>query len=203
MTLVLIGSLFVSMVVLALIPGPGVLAVVARSSVLGFQHGVSTTVGIVAADFIFVTLALLGLTALSELLGTFFVIVKYIGALYLVWLGISLILSKPSPNKTEKVKTSTHLASFTTGLVITLSNPKAILFYVSFFPAFLDLSQVTLGDAFVIYVITAIAIGGVMLAYAFLADRARAASQSSDNYYLRYGAGAILVGSGAYVAART
>ena len=61
MTIAAAIALFTSMVVLALIPGPGVLVVTARSASAGLRHGLSTTVGIVVGDFVFITLALLGL----------------------------------------------------------------------------------------------------------------------------------------------
>ncbi|MBK1649645.1 LysE family translocator [Rhabdochromatium marinum] len=197
-------ALFGTMVILALIPGPGILAVVARTLAAGFRHGISTVVGIVVGDFVFITFALLGLTALSELMGNLFVIIKYAGAAYLIWLGGSLVFSKHSGTQTRPVHESNYLASFSAGLFITLGNPKAILFYLSFFPAFLDLSAVSELDALVIYAIATTAVGGVMLGYAYAAHRAKSTlGRLRGGPFLRYGSGALLMGSGVFVAARS
>ncbi len=203
MTLSSALTLFLTMVLLALIPGPGVLVVAGRAASAGLRHGFSVTVGIVAGDFIFIILALLGLAALADVMGSFFFVVKYLGAAYLLWLGFSIALSKPGAADIRQVQAPSHLASFIAGLVTTLSNPKAILFYVSIFPSLLDLSQIDLAETAVIFAITTLAVGGVMLAYAWLSHKARSSFRdSSGNPLLRYGSGAMLVGSGLFVAAR-
>ena len=191
------------MIALAITPGPGILAVVARSSVGGFRHAVSTTAGIVLGDFVFITFALLGLATLSEVLGHLFVIVKYIGAVYLIGLGLAIVLSKPDTGIVRAAHSPSHLASFSAGLIITLSNPKAILFYVSFLPTFLNLSRLSIVDAVVLYIVAAIAVGSVMLGYGYITCRAKTSYRAlSQKPYLRYGAGAVLVVSGIYVAIR-
>lgn len=196
-------ALFGSMVVLALIPGPGILVVVARTLASGLRHGASTVAGIIAGDFVFITLALLGLAVLSELMGSFFIVLKYLGAAYLVWLGISLVFSKAKRSQIAPVSAPSHLASFSAGLFITLSNPKAILFYLSFFPAFLDLTQVTALDAAILYAIATVAVGGVMGAYAYAAHKSKSLIRMPNGgRYLRYTSGALLIGSGVFVATR-
>jgi threonine/homoserine/homoserine lactone efflux protein len=191
------------MVVLALIPGPGILAVVARTLAAGLRHGASTVAGVVAGDFVFITLALLGLAALSELMGGFFAAIKYLGAVYLIWLGISIALAKSSGMQVRPICEPSHLASFAAGLLTTLGNPKAILFYLSFFPAFVDLSQVSALDVSIMYAIATIAVGGVMYGYAYAAYKAnRSFRMSQSGPFLRYGSGALLVGSGVFVATK-
>ncbi len=191
------------MIALAITPGPGILAVVARSSTGGFHHAISTTVGIIAGDFVFITLALLGLATLSGALGDFFVVVKYIGAAYLIWLGFAIVLSKSDKSRVRKVCSPNHLASFLAGLIITLSNPKAILFYVSFLPTLLNLSQTSIIDAVILYSVAATAVGSVMLGYGYIACKANMSYQNlSKRPYLRYGSGIVLIVSGIYVAIR-
>ena len=196
-------ALFISMIVLAVIPGPGVLAVSARSSAGGFSHGISATVGIVAGDYVFISCALAGLATLSALLGDLFFIIKYLGSAYLIWLGVSLMLSKSITSATPRIKSLSHVMSFSSGLVTTLSNPKAILFYLSFFPAFLDLSSISVSTAILLYILATISVGGVMLGYAYLATIATGIySKSAKNLAIKNGAGTMLIGSGIYVAAR-
>jgi len=196
-------ALFFAMVLLALIPGPGVLIVTARAMSGGLLHGALATAGVVAGDYVFIALAILGLVTLSSVLGELFIIIKYIGAAYLVWLGISLMRAPVSGKPQPAAGSPNRLASFLTGLITTLGNPKAILFYISFFPAFLDLERVSLADAVIVYAITTVAIGGVMFGYAVAAVKAKSAlSNTAGIRALRMGSGSILLGSGIYVATR-
>jgi threonine/homoserine/homoserine lactone efflux protein len=96
MTLSIIAALFGIMVVGALIPSVSVITVSARSAASGFIHGVFTTMGIVVGDILFILLAILGLSVLAETLGSLFVLVKYLGSAYLIWLGIALETKKQS-----------------------------------------------------------------------------------------------------------
>lgn len=103
----------------------------------------------------------------------------------------------------EELFRSRLVSALSADLVTTLGNPKAILFYLSFLPAFFDFSQVSIFDAVILYVVATIALGGVMLGYAYVAHKAKASYQSSNKAKcFRYGSGAMLVGSGVYVAAR-
>jgi len=207
MTLASSFALFFAMLVLAVIPGPGIMAVLARTGAAGFGHGASTTAGIVVGDFVFITIAVLGLAALSSWVGELFVVVKYCGAAYLIWLGISVLLSSRKAKGTEQqmpvIKTANHFASFLVGLVITLGNPKAILFYLSFLPAFMDLAALTFLDMLILYFIATLAVGGVMLGYAFMAHLARRKLQSVNSpACLRQGSSVMLIACGLYVAVR-
>ena len=101
-------SLFIAMFILAVIPGPGILIVVARSINAGFRHGISTSLGIVAGDFVYITLAIFGLTTLSASLGYFFIYVKYFGAAYLIFLGLSLLFARSKKNKSYVTKPINH-----------------------------------------------------------------------------------------------
>lgn len=191
------------MVVLAAIPGPGIMIVVSRTLSQGFTAGVVTSMGIVAGDFVFIVLVVYGLSAMSEFLGGLFLVVKYAGATYLIWLGLKVLLTSNSTDSSTVKNNPKHATNFIAGLLTTLSNPKAILFYVSFFPAFLDLSTVTIMNFGAIFLVTFIAIGGVMVLYAFLTWKTgRALKASSASKYVKYGAGATLIGSGLYVATR-
>lgn len=129
MTLASSITLLLALIVLALIPGPGVLAVTSRAAAEGLKHGLILTVGIVAGDFIFITFALLGLSALSGVMGNMFIVIKYIAAAYLIWMGLSLAILKQQPASKPIQYSASYTNSFLIGLITTLSNPKAILFY--------------------------------------------------------------------------
>lgn len=192
------------MIALAAIPGPGVIAVTARSVGAGLPHGLWAAAGVVAGDYVFITLALLGLVTLANIMGELFVVIKYIGAAYLIWLGINLMRTKSSLTKGNTVSAPKYSASFAAGLFTTLGNPKAIVFYISFFPAFLDLSNVALLDALCIFAVATVAIGGVKVSYAWIAHKASTRySGYTDSKALKISSGSMLIGSGIYVAARS
>ena len=197
-------ALFGSMIVLAFIPSVSVLVVSARSASSGFTHGVFTTIGIVAGDIIFIILAIYGLSVVAEFMGSRFSLIKYLGGAYLIWLGINLWRSKPGTGEVENNIEPSILSSFLAGLLITLGDQKAILFYLGFFPAFLDLSSVTLADTGIIIVIATLAVGGAKLVYACMADRAsRLLSGSSATKTINIVAGTVMVGVGVVLAVKT
>ncbi|MBT8120321.1 MAG: LysE family translocator [Gammaproteobacteria bacterium] len=165
-------ALFGAMLVLAAMPSGSVLMVVSRSADSGFVHGTLTALGIVVGDIVFILIAILGLSLLAESKSEAFVLVKYIGGAYLVWLGMRMLLAKPAKLQTKKGSAAAMSSSFFSGLLFTLADQKALLFYLGFFPAFIKLSSMTLTDIAVIISITLLAVGGVKVAYAFMADRA-------------------------------
>jgi len=161
------------MIVLALVPSISVLAVTARAAALGFSHGLFTAIGIVVADILFILIAVYGLALIAAMMGDQFRLLQYLGAAYLIWLGISLWRAEAKTGVADSVRQSSRFASFLTGLLITLADQKAILFYLGFFPAFIDLSRMTVTDTLIIVIIAIIGVGGAKLAYALLAVRAR------------------------------
>ena len=173
MTLTTTCSLIVAMTLLAITPDTSVIAVVARSIYSGFQQSLITIGGILFGDFIFILLAIGGLTTVMNTMESFFLLVKYFGGGYLIYLGVLMCKSKPQMIEVEAVRESSVLNSFTSGLLITISDPKAILFYVSFLPAFLDLHHISTRDILLIMLSATIAVGGVKLVYAYTADKAK------------------------------
>ncbi len=111
---------------------------------------------------------------IAQALGDLFLVVKICGGAYLVFLGVKLWVKKPElvSGKYGK-RTGLGWGNFTSGLVITLSNPKVILFYCGFLPTFLDLSLLTLIDLMVVVAIVTTVLASVLGIYAFLASAAR------------------------------
>lgn len=199
MTFSSIVALFGGMAVLAFIPSVSVLTVSARSAVYGFIHGVFTTIGIVVGDIIFIALAIFGLSVIAQTMGSLFVLVKYLGGAYLIWLGIRLWKSKSKAVQAEGMIKPSLLSSFLTGLLITLADQKAILFYLGFFPAFLDLSAISYLDASIIILIAIVAVGGVKLCYAYMADRACLLISFKTYQGINITAGIVMIAVGLFV----
>lgn len=164
-------ALFGAMALLAALPSISVLAVTSRAVTSGFAAGAAVSLGVVVGDIAFILVAVLGLAVLVEALGPWFVLVRLLGGLYLIWLGLNLWRAT---GKEDEVRASrpSPASSFITGLLITLGDQKAIFFYLGFFPAFLDLSLMTALDIALVALIAAVSVGGVKLMYAWMAARA-------------------------------
>jgi len=194
-----IAALGSAMMILAAIPSVSVLAVSTRSATYGLIHGIFTSLGIVIGDIVFIILALWGLSFLMETLGDLFVFIKYLGGSYLIFLGVGLCRSKLSDLEVEKTLKSSLISSFLTGLFITFADQKAVLFYLGFFPAFFDASQISYVDTGIIISITIVAVGGVKIAYALMADRTRLLMSQKTRKGLNIAAGWVMIGAGIFV----
>lgn len=199
MTFSNIAAMFGVMVVGALIPSVSVLAVSARSAASGFIHGVFTALGIAIGDIIFILIAIFGLSVLAERMGSLFVLIKYLGGAYLIWLGVALWRAKSQAVETEGIIESSLLASFLAGLLITLVDQKAILFYLGFLPAFLDLSAMSYFDTGIIIVMAVVAVS-TKLVYAFMADRAsQLFKNTSAIKKINIAAGSVMIVIGVFI----
>ncbi|MCP4765636.1 MAG: LysE family translocator [Gammaproteobacteria bacterium] len=172
LTLTTVSALLGTLIVLAIVPSVSVLAVSARAAAFGFTHGMFTALGIVVADILFIVIAVYGLALIAELMGDQFRLIQYLGAAYLIWLGISLWRADAKASAADNVSQSSWFSSFLAGFLITLGDQKAILFYLGFFPAFIDLSTMTPADTLITILIAIVGVGGAKLVYAYLADRA-------------------------------
>lgn len=173
MTLLSAITLFFAMLVSALIPGPSVMTVISRSITFGVKSGLMVTLGILLADYIFIALALSGLLAVASLLGELSIYLKYIGALYLMLIAYFTWRADVSLDQPEEQKNTGLISNGIMGLLVGISNPKAILFYMGFFPAFVELSSIGLYEVLTIIMIASFAIGGVLSMYACAGAKAR------------------------------
>lgn len=197
-------ALFIIMITLAAIPSTSVALVVARSATMNLANGVAVSMGIVVGDLIFVMLAILGLTALSGMMGSLFFAIKFAAGIYLIWFGITLIRSRTKKITFEYSGTSNGIfASFLAGLFVTLGDVKAIFFYASLFPAFVDVFALTLPDISVILLVTVVTVGGVKLSYAFTATKVMLMSKGlAIENKARLASGTLMVGAGTYLIAK-
>lgn len=204
MTLLAAFTLCLLMLVLAAIPSASVVLVITRSATLGVRNGVAVAAGIVIGDLIFVSLAILGMSLLAETMGAFFALFRYLGGIYLVWLGIGLLRAKGEVALSfVDSRGSTLLTSLGSGLFLTLGDVKAILFYASLFPTFVDMANLTVTGVAAIVSITILTVGGVKLAYAFAGHRIVSRLQTRQaQKYTRLTAGGLMVGAGTYLVAK-
>ena len=129
------GAFVVAVILFLLIPGPGNLALITSTGKGGFRAGMACTLGVIAADQVLMWLAVAGVSAVLATYPTAFHAVQWIGAVYLAWLGYKLLTAKPGAQPVVDIQPRDY---FKQGALITLMNPKAIVFYMAFFPLFVD-----------------------------------------------------------------
>ena len=135
-------SLTIATFVYAISPGPGLFAVLAISTRYGAIPAVWLSIGHTVGDIIYVAVAMLALNALAELISHSMLYVKIIGASYLVYIGYQQWQSKGVSFEQSREKGSI-LKLFIAGFVVGVTNPKTIIFYLSFLPIFIDLDNLT------------------------------------------------------------
>ncbi|CAN5344657.1 leucine efflux protein LeuE [soil metagenome] len=132
------GAFVVAIIVFLLIPGPGNLALITSTSKGGIVGGMGATLGVIAGDQALLWAAVAGVSAVMAAYPAAFHAVQWLGAVYLAWLGARMLLAKPGAAPILKIKPHHY---FRQTLLITLLNPKAIVFYLAFFPLFVDPAQ--------------------------------------------------------------
>lgn len=174
MTLETAFAFALGMVILMLTPGPSMLTTIAKSLASGFWTGFQYNLGVCIGDLIFLMLAIFGLQIIAELLGDIFIVVKFVGAAYLLWLGTKLWLAKPEPLDARPQVSKGMFREIMAGILITLGNPKVILFYGALLPTFVDLELLTAPD---ITILAAIVVSAVLVVNNFLRVHGRQGAQ--------------------------
>jgi threonine/homoserine/homoserine lactone efflux protein len=129
-------SAFVAAIVVFLaIPGPGNLALITSTSKGGVAGGLMATLGVIAGDQVLMWLAVAGVAAVLSTYPSAFAAIQWLGAAYLAWLGWRMLSAKPGDAPVLNIRPRQF---FQQALAITLLNPKAIVFYMAFFPLFVD-----------------------------------------------------------------
>ncbi|HYG56126.1 MAG TPA: LysE family transporter [Burkholderiales bacterium] len=190
----------VAVIVFLAIPGVGNLAIITSTSKGRVAGGLAATFGVIVADQILMWLAVAGVAAVMTANPTLFGMVQYTGAIYLAYLGVRMILARPGDAPVLDIKPRRF---FQQAMLITLLNPKAIVFYMAFFPLFVDPARhqglVTFGVmALTIAVLTFLYCVVVIAITHFAADRMRASPRVST--WLNRIAGTMLVGFGVKLA---
>ncbi|MGH8820926.1 MAG: LysE family translocator [Rhodoferax sp.] len=170
------GAFVAAIIVFLMIPGPGNLALITSTGKGGLRGGLAATLGLILGHQCLMWLAVAGVAALLAAYPTALAAVQWLGAGYLAWLGGRMLLAKPGAAPLLHIKPHHYLRQ---ALTITLLNPKAIVFYMAFFPLFMDPARhpglKTFGVmALTIAVLTFLYDMTVVLLTHFLAERMRA-----------------------------
>jgi len=178
------------------LPGPGTLALLTATAKGGLRAGVAATTGIIIGDQVLLWLAVAGLSALLAAYPAVFRSVQYGGAAYLAWIGFQLLRKRAGDAPIIRMDAGHYLRQ---ALLITLLNPKAIVFYMAFFPLFIDPAHhqggLTFGVmALTIAVITAVYCVSLCACAGMLASRLR--RNQTIGRWLERAAGVFLIGFG-------
>lgn len=163
--------------VLLVIPGPTILLVISYALTQGRRVAVATAMGVALGDLIVVTTSMAGLGAIMQTSALAFTVLKWVGAAYLVYLGVKLLRSPPvlgdvsAPDQTTAQPSAKQI--FGHAAIVTALNPKGIIFIIAFVPQFLSPALPALPQ-FLTMGATFVAMGAInALAYALLADQLR------------------------------
>ena len=189
-----------AVIVFLLIPGPGNLALITSTGKGGVRGGVAATLGVIAGDQVLMWMAVAGVAALLAAWPPAFRAVQWLGAGYLAWLGARMLLAKPGDAPVLHIQPHHY---FRQALLITLLNPKAIVFYMAFFPLFVDPVRhqglLTFGAMAATIALLTLAYGLIVVALThFLAERMRASPVIAR--VLHKLAGVFLIGFGVKLA---
>jgi threonine/homoserine/homoserine lactone efflux protein len=176
-------------------PRPGVISIMARALGSGFRATVPACLGIMAGDLVLMTLSAFGLALAAEAMGGLFEIVKIAGGLYLLFLGYKYWTAKVSIDA-EMVPESAA-RGFLTQMGITLSNPKAIAFFVALQPTAIDLNKLTFAGYLELVGATLVLIPAITMGYAALAARLKnLVASARARRRINKGAGLVMAGAG-------
>jgi threonine/homoserine/homoserine lactone efflux protein len=180
-SLPLFGAFLVASFVLAVTPGPGVFYIVARSVTQGRVSGLASVGGVALGNLGNAAGASLGLAALFAISSLAFTIVKYLGALYLVYLGVQALRRRGADGAAAPVDTPLPVSAlkriFVDGFVVALLNPKTALFFAAFLPQFIDAGRSPIAQT--------IALGVVFVAMAAVTDSIYAMTAGAVQPWLR------------------
>jgi len=190
------GAFVAAFVLLLFLPGPGNLALITSTSQGGIRGGFASVLGLLLGDQILLWLTVAGVAALLQSYPHLFMAMQWVGAAYLAWLGAKMVWAKPGEGPAIKITPGKY---FKETMLITLLNPKAIMFYFAFFPQFIDPQQHQGMTTFVFMAVTIAVLGflycfGVVLITHTMAERIRANPKMSA--FLQKLAGVCLIGFG-------
>lgn len=190
------GAFVTAFILLLIIPGPGNLAIMTSTAKGGVLGGIMATLGVIAGDQVLLWITVAGVASILKAYAGALVVIQWVGAAYLVWLGAKMIMAKPGDKPILNIRPGQY---FRQALVITLFNPKAVVFYLAFFPLFIN-PQTHLG--FITFAVMAATVAILAFIYCFivviithfLAEKIRSNQKVSS--FLQKIAGLFLVGFG-------
>lgn len=188
----------------AVIPGPGMTAIVARALGSGFWQTFFMGLGLILGDLTYLTAVILGLAIVAQTFQGVFFALKIAGALYLLYIAWKLWTAGLMPQNLKAKRGKNAALAFLSGLLITLGNPKTMLFYVALVPTIIDLREIGVPEFSTLVGVTFVVLMAALLPYIVLATKARdILSEPSRLKVLNRTAAGILAGTAVMIATRS
>ena len=150
------GAFVIAIIVFLLVPGPGNLALITSTGKGGIRGGLAATWGVILGDQVLIWMAVAGVAALLAAYPAAFHAVQWLGAAYLAWLGLRMWFARAGGQPVLHIRTGQYVRQ---SFLITLLNPKAIVFYMAFFPLFVDPARHQGLVTFAVMAVTVAALG--------------------------------------------
>lgn len=166
-------ALALASVVFAITPGPGIVALIAVSVSRGALTGAVMSFAMVWGDMVYLVLAIISLASIAHSLEGVMLVIRIAGGLYLGWFGYRQMISPPISAKTVAVNARTLGVAAASGFMISVTNPKVIVFYLSFLPLFMDLGQLRGGQALAVPAVIFASVWAAVLVVVVSASKAR------------------------------
>ena len=189
-------------IILSLTPGPGVFSSISSGLNHGFRLGWWNGFGMQAANMVYVAVVALGLGAILIASETLFVIVKWLGVAYLVYLGIITWRAKPAGFEEDRPDQASGAREiFLRGFLVNITNPKGIIFFAAIFPQFIDIARPQLAQYLILGATTFATDLVIMMGYTALAAKVfRALRDPSHMRWINRGLGGMFVAAGVALA---
>lgn len=188
----------------AIIPGPQIFAIVAQALRGGYRQAAWMTAGMVLGDVLYLSAVLAGLAFIAETFSVLLITIKWAGIGYLCWLAIQFWRAGDEMAGERSGVSKSGRNAFLSGVLVTIGNPKSVLFYVSILPTVVDLGALSGADVPILLAITAVVLAAAQFPFAIAGARTRRALRSPRAVrLLNRGAALCMGGAAATIAVRS
>ncbi|HEU0059845.1 MAG TPA: LysE family translocator [Hyphomicrobiaceae bacterium] len=200
MTVEVLVAFIAACLLLGLTPGPNMSLIIANTLTTGLAAGLFTLAGTTTGLALLVAAAVMGMSSVMVFMSEWFDIVRFVGALYLVWLGARQLWQFWKAERAASAPPVSRGNCFVQGLLVSLSNPKVMLFLGAFLPQFIDPRGDAVGQLTVLAVLFVLVLAAVDVGYTLALARARARFSTARLRLLDGAAGVLLLLGGAVLA---
>lgn len=190
-------SYSMALAVAAVIPGPQIFAIVAQAVQKGRKQAAWMTLGMALGDLAYLSMVLAGLAVLAETLSWVLIVIKWVGIAYLAWMAIQFWRSPTQVAQGDSAHETPRKRVFISGFLITMGNPKSVLFYISLMPTIIDMKSIGILDALILLGATAVILTVLQFGFVLAAAQSRTFFGTSKNIRMLNRGAAVCMGGAA------
>ncbi len=197
MSMGILAAFVVACIFLAITPGPNMSLIIANTTAHGLKGGLWTLAGSTTGFSTLVIIAALGMNSVMVLMSDWFDVIRWVGAAYLIYLGARQLYTSYTAPPVQAVRTRNSSSLYLNGLIVSLSNPKVLLFLGAFLPQFLDPAQAPGPQLAVLALVFIVTLAAVDITYTFLVAKVRTVFADRHTRALTGISGGLLLAGGA------